>query len=73
LDIEVEVSTIRIRLFAVVALLGATSGAGQEVAAEAAKTGSVAGNEIDRRDPDALKAFEKYGEAMKWGEGSERP
>jgi len=31
-----------------------------------------AGTQIDRRDPGALKAFEKYGEAMKVGEGERR-
>jgi hypothetical protein len=32
-----------------------------------------AGTEIDRRDPDALKPFEKYGEAMKFAEGERKP
>jgi hypothetical protein len=32
-----------------------------------------AGTEIDRRDPDALKPFEKYGEAMKVAEGERKP
>jgi len=31
-----------------------------------------AGTQIDRRDPDALKAFEKYGEAMTFAEGDRR-
>jgi hypothetical protein len=32
-----------------------------------------AGTEIDRRDPGALKPFEKYGEAMKFAEGERKP
>lgn len=32
-----------------------------------------AGTQIDRRDPDALKPFEKYGEAVKFAEGERRP
>jgi hypothetical protein len=32
-----------------------------------------AGTEIDRREPDALKPFEKYGEAMKFAEGERKP
>jgi hypothetical protein len=31
-----------------------------------------AGTEVDRRDPGALKAFEKYGEAMTFAEGDRR-
>ena len=31
------------------------------------------GTEIDRRDPDSLKPFEKYGEAMKFAEGERKP
>ena len=31
-----------------------------------------AGAEIDHRDPDALKPFEKYGEAMKVAEGERK-
>jgi hypothetical protein len=31
-----------------------------------------AGTQIDRRDPGALKPFEKYGEAMKFAEGERR-
>ncbi|HEY1182970.1 MAG TPA: carboxypeptidase-like regulatory domain-containing protein [Bryobacteraceae bacterium] len=31
-----------------------------------------AGTEIDRRDPDALKPFEKYGEAVKFAEGERK-
>ncbi len=31
-----------------------------------------AGAEVDRRDPDALKPFEKYGEAMKFAEGERK-
>ena len=33
----------------------------------------VAGTEIERRDPDALKPFEKYGEAVKFAEGERKP
>lgn len=32
-----------------------------------------AGMEMDRRDPEALKPFEKYGEAMKFAEGERKP
>jgi protocatechuate 3,4-dioxygenase beta subunit len=32
-----------------------------------------AGTEIDRRDPDAFKPFEKYGEAVKFAEGESKP
>ena len=32
-----------------------------------------AGTEIDRRDPEALKPFEKYGEAIKFAEGERKP
>ena len=32
-----------------------------------------AGGEVDRRDPDAFKPFEKYGEAMKFAEGERKP
>jgi hypothetical protein len=32
-----------------------------------------AGTEIDRRDPDAFKQFEKYGEAVKFAEGESKP
>jgi hypothetical protein len=32
-----------------------------------------AGAEIDRRDPDAFKPFEKYGEAVKFAEGERKP
>jgi hypothetical protein len=32
-----------------------------------------AGTEIDRRDPDAFKPFEKYGEAVKFAEGERKP
>jgi protocatechuate 3,4-dioxygenase beta subunit len=32
-----------------------------------------AGTEIDRRDPDALQPFEKYGEAVKFAEGERKP
>ena len=31
-----------------------------------------AGTEVDRRDPDAMKPFEKYGEAIKFGEGERK-
>jgi hypothetical protein len=31
------------------------------------------GNEIDRRNPDALKAFEKFSEPMKLAEGQRKP
>ncbi len=31
-----------------------------------------AGTDVDRRDPDALKPFEKYGEAMKFAEGERK-
>ena len=31
------------------------------------------GTEIDRRDPDALKPFEKYGEAIQFAEGERKP
>lgn len=32
-----------------------------------------AGTEIDRRDPDAFKPFEKYGETVKFAEGESKP
>jgi hypothetical protein len=32
-----------------------------------------AGTEIDHRDPDALKPFEKYSEAIKFAEGERKP